>query len=179
VRSANATNSTADRTSLDAEFQQLGAEINRTLSSTKFNGIAILAGGAGTQTFQVGANNGDTVTVSTNDMSTGTAIQTATAGSVTTVANANTAMTNLDSAISTVDSQRALYGAAQNRFEAVIGNLQVASENQSAARSRIMDADFAAETANLARAQILQQAGTAMVAQANQLPQQVLLLLKG
>jgi len=178
VQSANATNSAADRASLDAEYQQLGQEIGRTLTSTKFNGIAILAAGAGTQTFQVGANTGDTVTVTTTDMSTNANIAAVTGGSVTSVANANTALTNIDTALSTVDSERALYGAAQNRFEAVIANLQVASENQAAARSRIMDADFAAETANLSRAQILQQAGTAMVAQANQLPAAVLQLLK-
>jgi len=93
--------------------------------------------------------------------------------------SATAALTNIDAALNTVNAERALYGAAQNRFEAVISSLQVASENQAAARSRIMDADFAAETANLSRAQILQQAGTAMVAQANQLPQQVLQLLKG
>ncbi len=179
VQSANATNSAADRTSLNAEYAQLGAEIGRTLTSTKFNGIAILASGAGAQTFQVGANSGDTVTLTTNDMSTNATVTAATAGSVTTVAGANTALIDIDAALNTLNSERALYGAGQNRFEAVIANLQVASENQSAARSRIMDADYAAETANLSRAQILQQAGTAMVAQANQLPQQVLQLLKG
>ena len=179
VQSANATNSAADRASLNAEYAQLGAEIGRTLTSTKFNGIAILAGGAGAQTFQVGANSGDTVTLTTNDMSTNATVTAATGGSVTTVAGANTALTDIDAALNTLNSERALYGAGQNRFEAVIANLQVASENQSAARSRIMDADYAAETANLSRAQILQQAGTAMVAQANQLPQQVLQLLKG
>jgi flagellin len=84
----------------------------------------------------------------------------------------------IDRALNVVNNQRATFGAVQNRFEAVISNLQVASENQAAARGRIMDADFAAETANLSRAQILQQAGTAMVAQANQLPQQVLQLLQ-
>ena len=178
VQSANATNGAADRASLDAEYQQLGAEIGRTLSSTKFNGIAILAGGAGTQTYQVGANSGDTVTVTTTDMSANAGVTAVTGGDVTTVANSNTALGNIDTALDTLNSERALYGAAQNRFEAVIANLQVASENQSAARSRIMDADFAAETANLSRAQILQQAGTAMVAQANQLPQQVLQLQK-
>jgi flagellin len=84
----------------------------------------------------------------------------------------------IDQALNVVNNQRATFGAVQNRFEAVISNLQVASENQAAARGRIMDADFAAETANLSRSQILQQAGTAMVAQANQLPQQVLQLLQ-
>ena len=84
---------------------------------------------------------------------------------------------SLDKAIDLVNDTRATYGATQSRFDAIISNLQTAVENQSAARSRIMDADYAAETANMSRAQILQQAGTAMVAQANQLPQQVLKLL--
>ena len=87
-------------------------------------------------------------------------------------------MTAIDDAIKAVSEERATYGAAQNRFESAISNLQVASENTAAARSRIMDADFATETSNLSRAQILQQAGTAMVAQANQLPQGVLSLLR-
>jgi flagellin len=86
---------------------------------------------------------------------------------------------NIDKALDVVNSERAIYGATQSRFDAIISNLQVSSENQSAARSRIMDADFAVETSNLSRAQILQQAGNAMVAQANQLPQQVLKLLGG
>ncbi len=178
VQSANATNSAADRTSLDAEYQQLGAEIGRSLTSTKFNGVAILAAGAGAQAFQVGADNGDTVTVTTTNMATNATITAVTGGGVTTVAASNTALTNIDTALGTVNSERALYGAAQNRFDSIVATLQVAAENQAAARSRIMDADFASETANLSRAQILQQAGTAMIAQANQLPQQVLTLLR-
>jgi flagellin len=180
VQSANATNSASDRTSLDAEFQQLSAEITRTIGSTKFNGIAVLAGGAGAQAFQVGANNGDTVTITTTDLTAAGPIATATAAAskVDTVANANTALTNIDAAIDKVNAERATYGAAQNRFDNIVATLQVSAENQTAARSRIMDADFAAETANLSRAQILQQAGTAMIAQANQAPQQVLQLLR-
>ena len=86
--------------------------------------------------------------------------------------------TAIDAALTAINSQRATYGAVQNRFDNVISNLMVSAENQTAARSRIMDADYAAETANLSRTQILQQAGNAMVAQANQLPNQVLSLLK-
>lgn len=179
VQSANATNGAADRTNLDAEFQQLGAEITRTISSTKFNGTAILAGGAGAQVFQVGANNGDTVTITTTDLSAAATITAVTGGGITTAALSNTALTNIDAALTTVNAERATYGAAQNRFDTIVSTLQVASENQSASRSRIMDADFAQETANLSRAQVLQQAGNAMVAQANQLPQGVLALLKG
>jgi flagellin len=170
VQSANATNGVADRANLNAEFAQLSAEITRTISSTKFNGIAILAGGAGTQDFQVGANSGETVQVTTTDLSGAATITAVTGGSITTAALSGTALTNIDAALTTLSSERALYGATQNRFDAVIGTLQVASENQAA--------DFAAETANLSRAQILQQAGTAMVAQANALPQQVLQLLR-
>ena len=98
---------------------------------------------------------------------------------ITDIAGAQAAIANIDNALNSVNSQRATFGAVQNRFENVVANLQVAAENQSAARSRIMDADYAAETSNMSRAQILQQAGNAMVAQANQLPQQVLSLLKG
>ncbi|MCH8179342.1 MAG: flagellin FliC [Proteobacteria bacterium] len=96
-----------------------------------------------------------------------------------TVSQVDDAINVIDKALDAINDSRASFGATQNRFEAVISNLQVSVENQAAARGRIMDADFAAETANLSRAQILQQAGTAMVAQANQLPQQVLSLLKG
>jgi flagellin len=90
-----------------------------------------------------------------------------------------TVIDNIDTALNKVNGERAVYGAAQNRFEAVISALMIAHENQSAARSRIMDADFAVETANLSRANILQQAGNSMVAQANALPQGVLALLRG
>ena len=180
VQSANATNGVADRLNLDAEFQQLSDEIDRTLRNTRFNGQNILGSSAGVQTFQVGANNTDVVTVTTINIATaasflavGTAVITGTDS-----ANASTAMARIDAALTEINTERAMYGATQNRFEAIISTLQVTVENQSAARGRIMDADFAAETANMSRAQILQQAGTAMVAQANQLPQQVLQLLQ-
>jgi flagellin len=179
VQSANATNTAADRANLDAEFQQLGSEITRTIGATTFNGLAILAGNAGAQDFQVGANAGQTVTVTTADLSADATVTAVTGGAVDTVANANTAMTNIDTMLTTLSTERSNYGAAQNRFEATISTLQVSAENQAASKGRIMDADFAAETANLSRANILQQAGNAMVAQANQLPQQVLQLLKG
>jgi flagellin len=98
---------------------------------------------------------------------------------ITDTVGAQAAIANIDAALNSVNAQRATFGAIQNRFENVVANLMVASENQAAARSRIMDADYAAETSAMSRAQILQQAGNAMVAQANQLPQQVLSLLKG
>ncbi|MGB7181316.1 MAG: flagellin [Burkholderiaceae bacterium] len=181
VQSANATNSAGDRGSLDAEFQQLGAEVTRMLQGTRFNGADILAGGAGSQTFQIGAGTtaNDTFTVATGDLASQAEVGAVTGGDVTTVASSSTSIDNIDALLDVINNERAVWGATQNRFEAIIANLQVASENQAAARSRIMDADFAAETAALTRAQVLEQAGTAMVAQANQLPQSVLSLLRG
>jgi flagellin len=178
VQSANATNSTGDRANLNSEYQQLGLEITRTLSGTKFNGTAVLGAGAGAQVFQVGANNGDTVTITTTNLSGHADITAVTGGDITSAANANTALTNIDTALSTVNTERATYGAVNARFESIIATLEVSSENQAASRGRIVDADFAQETANLSRTQILQQAGSAMVAQANQMPQQVLALLQ-
>jgi len=172
VQAQNGSNGTSDRANLDTEFQQLSAEITRIATQTKFNGTAIVGSGAGAQTFQVGANNGDTMTITTSTVTTVT-------GDILTSGAASTAMSGIDAALDTITTSRATYGAAMSRFQFAISNLQITGENQSAARGRIMDADFAAETANLSRAQILQQAGTAMVAQANQLPQQVLQLLKG
>jgi flagellin len=171
VQAANGSNSTGDRLNLDTEYQALSAEITRIAAQTKFNGTAIVGPSAGAQVFQVGANAGDTLTITT------TAVATV-AGNVSTVGGATTALGAIDTALNTINTDRATYGAAMSRFSMAIQNLQISGENQSAARGRIMDADFAAETANLSRAQILQQAGSAMVAQANQLPNQVLALLR-
>ena len=171
VQAQNGSNGTSDRANLDAEYQQLSAEIARIATQTKFNGIAIVGAGAGAQTFQVGANNGDTLTVTTTAVS-------GVGGGLTTAAAASTALAAIDTSLDVITTNRATYGAAMSRFEFAISNLRISGENQSAARGRIMDADFAAETAELARSQILQQAGTAMVAQANQVPQQVLQLLR-
>lgn len=180
VQSANVTNSGSDRESLDLEFQQLGEEITRTLSGTQFNGLAITAADAGALVFQIGAGTtaNDTITVNTKDMSAEGGVTDVTGGNIATVADSTTAMDNIDTMLTLVNTERATYGAVQNRFEAVIGTLEIASENQSAARGRIMDADFASETANLTRAQVLQQAGTAMLSQANSAPQNVLSLLR-
>ncbi|MEZ5661361.1 MAG: flagellin [Burkholderiaceae bacterium] len=180
VQAANATNSDSDRANLDAEFQQLGAEITRTLSGTRFNGQAIVGADAGALVFQIGAGTtaDDTITVTTTDMTGNAAVTAVTGGDITSAANATTAMGNLDTLIDTVNTERATYGATQNRFDAIISNLQISSENQAAARSRIMDADFAAETASLTRAQVLQQAGVAMLSQANAAPNNVLALLR-
>ena len=186
VQARNASNSSSDKDSLNKEFKQLAQEITRVLSATTFNGKNILASGAGALDFQIGANTttNDLITISTSNMLTDASITAVTAATVSIGSNANatnlkTVIDSIDGALDKINSERAVYGATQSRFDAIISNLQVASENQTAARSRIMDADFASETANLSRAQILQQAGNAMVAQANAMPQQVLKLLGG
>ena len=171
IQAQNGSNGTGDRANLDTEYQQLSGEVARIASQTKFNGTAIVGTGAGSKTFQIGPNNGDTLTITT-------ATVTTVGGDITTAANASTALAAIDTALDSISTNRATYGAAMSRFQFAITNLQITGENQSAARGRIMDADFAAETAALARAQILQQAGTAMVAQANQIPSQVLTLLR-
>ncbi|MBI3348069.1 MAG: flagellin FliC [Burkholderiales bacterium] len=192
VQARNATNTSADKDSLDKEFGELSKEIQRVLGGTTFNGRAILAtAAAGTQTFQVGANvtSNDRIDVVTTDMTTATEITTvagtdntgagrAVIDNTATGGTIDTVIGNIDTAINKVSSERANLGAAQNRMDQVISNLQVSVENQSAAKSRITDADFAQETANLSRASILQQAGNAMIAQANQIPSQVLSLLR-
>jgi flagellin len=284
VQSRNATNSTTDRAALQTEAAQLKAEIDRVATTTSFNGVKLLDGSFTNQAFQVGANVGETITVSgivnaqsaalgtstiaqvtgaaataftaitagdlqingtsvgaialdtnaanraasiaaavnsvsgtTNVYATvlnstqvtltnssggsvivnafGATASTANTGltaattapttvtgfaalDISSVAGADTAMTQMDAALSAVNTARATLGAVQNRFSSTVANLQTVAENLSASRSRIQDTDFAAETANLTRAQILQQAGTAMLAQANALPQNVLALLK-
>ena len=139
-----------------------------TLSASGVNPVAITVGGSA-------PGNAGLTAATTSSTLTGTAVAQL---DISTVAGANAALSSIDSALQTVNSSRAALGAVQNRFSSTIDNLQTASENLSASRSRIQDADFAAETAALSRAQVLQQAGTAMVAQANQLPQMVLQLLK-
>ena len=171
IQAQNGSNGSSDRANLDTEFQELSLEITRIATQTRFNGAAIIGAGAGSTLFQVGANNGDTLTVTTSQV-------TSVTGGITTAALASTAVADIDAKLDEISTSRATYGAAMSRFSMAIQSLQIAGENQSAARSRIMDADYAMETAALSRAQILQQAGTAMVAQANQLPQQVLRLLQ-
>jgi len=191
VQAANGTNNSTDRTSLNNEFAQLAQEATRTLGGTKFNGIDILAS-TGSSTYQIGANgstNIDQISVDNFDWTSksditnviGSAVLTGTAAptmDISDMTSARAAIDGLDTALAAINAQRSTYGAVQSRFENVIANLQVNIENQSAAASRITDADYASETANLSRAQILQQAGNAMVAQANQLPQLVLSLLR-
>lgn len=180
VQSANASNSAGDRANLQSEYAQLSAEVTRVLTGTKFNGTDLLSTAA-TLTFQVGANNvaTDQISVSTTNMTSGAGVTAAVAANISTSqATAQGAIDSLDTAIGEITTARSTFGAAQNRFDSVISNLRVAAENQAASRGRIMDADFAMETASMTRAQILQQAGTAMLAQANALPNNVLSLLR-
>ncbi|MGL5631682.1 MAG: flagellin [Azovibrio sp.] len=162
-----------NRGALDQEFQQLASEITRAVDATNFNGQKLLDGNFSGINFQIGAT-----TSSESQISVTIAAVTSPTGSISTAAGATAAMSALDAALDNVNSNRAGLGAIQARFEGVLGQLSAAQENTEAARSRIMDTDYAAETAKLARAQILQQAGTAMLAQANALPQNVLSLLR-
>ena len=189
VQASNAPNSTGtsgDIQKLSNEYSQLSKELSRMMSATQFNGESILQTTLA-YTFQVGANAGaenqiaiGSADISLNGVSAFTDVAVSSGATLNTSAASGNISTisALDAALSAVNGRRATLGALQSRFENTVSYLRTAVENQSAARSRIMDADFAAETANLSRSQILQQAGTAMIAQANQLPQGVLALLR-
>ena len=195
LQASNGTGAEADRTYLNAEYQNLHSEIQRIASNTEWNGRAILSGVAGggaassTVAFQVGANASQTVSVDFGDITqsstafakfaaaaSAVSISAATAGSAMTIGTA--AVADIDTAITAVSSQRATFGAAINQLTYAVDNLSNVKVNAEAARSRILDTDYAQETSELARTQIIQQAGTAMLAQANQLPQTVLSLLQ-
>lgn len=190
VQSSNGTNTQEDRDALNAEVTQLKAEIQRVAEQTKFNGTLLLDGSFGDLdpvSFQVGANSAETikiegiVTINATDGIADSAGNTTVNFDDLDVSDFDKAQTTLDevdNALQVVNSARADLGAIQNRFSSAITNLQTTSENLSASRSRIQDADFAAETAALTRAQILQQAGVAMLSQANALPNNVLSLLR-
>ncbi|MCK6403140.1 MAG: flagellin FliC [Sphaerotilus natans subsp. sulfidivorans] len=189
VQSANGSNSDEDRENLDKEYKSLAQEVSRVVEGTKFNGKSLLeSGAAANTTFQIGAGTDATDTLDIEFSSQvasviGAALDalTSTAGSSTTIGTAGaatTAIDDLDAAIDAVTESRSYLGAQQSRFENVVSNLSVASENIAAARGRITDADFAVESSNLSRAQVLSQAGNTMLAQANQQPQQVLSLLR-
>ena len=192
VQAVNTTNQTSDLSAMDKEYQQLAAEIGRTLKDTQFNGVSVLSGVTSDYTFQVGANSGQTITVGSGelDATLNAAISavfidqslsaTGGAAALDTTANGNNSnnITALDAAIQAVNEQRASLGAVQSRFDNTISNLQSSVENQTAAKGRIKDTDFATESANLSRSQILSQASTAMIAQANQLSQGVMSLLR-
>jgi flagellin len=182
VQSANGSIGDAERALLQLEADQLTAENDRIVTSTEFNGVVLLDGSASATTFQVGANGSDTIDAvfdTAFDLSGLNALGAAGTVDIDDATAANAALADLTTDLDTINTARANAGALQNRFEAVISQISIAMENQTAAKSRIMDADYAAETASLTRAQILQQAGVAMLAQANAAPQNVLALLRG
>ncbi|HJS14259.1 MULTISPECIES: flagellin N-terminal helical domain-containing protein [Rheinheimera] len=180
VQSQNGINSSSDRIALQKEVSALKAEISRIAATTQFGGVKLLDGKY-SSTFLVGANAGQTISVNISRAgggfgSSGLGI----AGlSISSLAGASRALASIDSAINVIDSKRADLGAIQNRFQSTIRNLSNIVENISSARSRIKDTDFAKETADLTRAQILQQASTTILSQANQRPQAALSLLQG
>ena len=217
VQAISDSNTSNDRTALDNEYKQLSAEVRRIAGNTQWNGTNILDGDRTATTFQVGANAGQTIDVTFQDMRTANALDagdtdatplgsltddgdatdtpagndasSASLGSgddetfldgltITSADNAKAALYALSEGISNVDGARATLGASMSRLEYASDNLQNVSQNASAARSRVLDADYATETTELARTQIIQQAGTAMLSQANQSQQSVLSLLK-
>jgi flagellin len=187
VQARNGTNGTADRTATNAEFTQMSDELTRIASSTNLNGKYLLDGTAGSMTIQVGANTGTsnqiTLTLSSKfdaaslSVGSGTVVLTG-ATSAAAASAIDGAITAIDAAIATVTANRANLGASQNRLTSTIANLQNVNENATAAMGRVQDTDFAAETAELTKQQTLQQASTAVLAQANQLPSAVLKLLQ-
>ncbi|NBQ33474.1 MAG: flagellin FliC, partial [Proteobacteria bacterium] len=189
IQSANDTLNNTDRLNLEAEFTQLKAEVTRIAGATQFNGTVLLNGATASVTLQVGANNADTVTVTLTNNTVGNTTYAAASGTaglgigpvsvtITSLALAATTITALDAAINQVSTNRANLGAIQSRLESVGRSLAVASENTAAANSRVADADIASSMSELVRAQILQQAGISVLAQANQAPALVLQLLK-
>ena len=185
LQSRNDSNGTADRTALDKEFQQSVAELTRIAQSTNLNGKALIDGTAGAMEFQVGAgttsDNQITLTLSTSFDASALGMTGTTISGTSNAANHSavlSAVSAIDAALANINATRADLGAAQNRFSTTISNLQNINENAEAARSRVQDTDFAAETAQLTKQQTLQQASTAVLAQANQLPSAVLKLLQ-
>ena len=180
VQSQNGINSSSDRLALQKEVSALKAEISRIASTTQFGGVKLLDGKY-SSTFLVGANAGQTISVNISRQ--GGGFGTSGLGlsnlSISSLAGASRALASIDSAIGIIDSKRADLGAIQNRFQSTIRNLSNIVENVSSARSRIKDTDFAKETAELTRSQILQQASTTILAQSNQRPQSALSLLQG
>ena len=190
VQSANGTLTDADRVHTDAEFQQLEAEITRISDNTKWAGKGLIDGSLSTGsavTFQIGEGANQTIAVTVVDMASnkigvvgtgGSVVANLAAADLQSDANAQKAIQSVDAAIANVSSERGKLGAVSNRLTSTMANLDQISINLSASKGRIEDADFAAETGNLAKGQILQQAATAMLAQANASKQQVLTLIR-
>ena len=184
VLAQNDTYSSAQRTAMEDEFTALLTEVDRIASDTQWNGMAILngdggnLGGTSTFSFQVGSNSSQTIEVIISDQGTGGALSAIASSTVASAASAATAVSSLDAAITALASSRSVVGAAVNRLTAAADSATSMSENASASRSQVADTDYANATSELARAQIIQQAATAMLAQANQQPSMVLALLR-
>ncbi len=182
VQSANETNSSADRHHLQIEVDQLEAEIQRVVDDTTWAGITLLAGGFSTgATFQIGPRNTDTISISLSaiePLSTVAKGGLSLSGDISAQDNAMLYIVNIDNAISIISADRGKYGATMNRLDHALANLQNVATNLAVAKGRIMDADFAAESSNLARTQVLQQASMAMLAQANASKQNILTLFQ-
>jgi flagellin len=179
VQYGNSTLNSSDKTAIRDEVEQLASEITSIKDNTKFNGIDLMKT-TGTITFQVGADDGETIAISTSDLTAGTGM-TEVVASATTASDAGfTALTlaDIDTAIAEVSTKRADFGSVQNRLDHRLANLSSYQENLVAAESRIRDVDMAQEMVQFTKSQILQQAGTSMLSQANQAPQSVLSLLR-
>ncbi|BCA54772.1 Flagellin [Nitrospira sp. KM1] len=178
-QSASGTVGATERSYIDQEFVALRSEIDRIATVTEYNGQALTSGSTISFSVQVGfkSGTGNTLSLDLNDLTLSSLGLSSV--NVSTSANAQSVLSNIDSAISAVATARAEYGSLQNRFEATIANLQISSENLTAAESRIRDADIAYETSQFTKNQVLVQAGIATLAQANTLPQQALALLRG
>ena len=174
VQSASGTYSSDDRANLQSEVSELGAQIDDIVANTKFNGVAVFGASAVTVKIQTGSGSTDQTTLTI----TGLDVSAATGSDISSDTGATTALGDVDTALTAVNSTRASLGAGQSRLESVVNNLNNQVVNLSDARSRIEDADFSAESTNLAKAQILSQASTAMLAQANQSQSNVLSLLR-
>ncbi len=184
IQASNDTYAPKDREYLDIEFQQLIAEINRITTDTQWNGMNVLDGTCGTNAdglleFQIGANEGQTITHTIPDLSSDGELSMIGGTDILDRSNAAEAITQVDDALGVINTVRAGIGAVVNRLSYAVDNLSNVSLNTSASRSRIMDADYAKASSELARTQIISQAATAMLAQANQQPQTVLKLLQG
>lgn len=178
IQAANGSNSDADRTALDAEFQELLSELTRISDQAAFAGETLLDGTYTGKDFQIGAEEGQTIRLSIPTDFDATSILGSATTTISSITAASTAIGRIDTALTTVNSVRAELGAKQNRFSSVIRSNENTAQNLSASRSRILDTDYAAESASLARSSVLQQAASSMLAQANQQSQIALSLLQ-
>jgi flagellin len=183
IQAGNDTNSTSDHSAMQSEVSALQSQITNILNNTEWNGMKALkgeAGSSGTVSFQIGASSEDAFTLDMTSLDTGSLAdaQTLASVNVSTRSGATSALSTIDDALTEIDQARTLWGATANRLVYAADNATNVSMNSSASRSRIMDADYAQTTADLARAMILDQAGAAMLTQANQQPMYVLALLR-